>query len=96
MWVAVLRLDLLIPGSCSLKDKRQAVRSLKERLRSRFGVSCAEVGNLESWTRASLGAAAVSNEKPLLQDLLDEIGRYAQNDPRVQVTGVDKDFWHCE
>ncbi|HYG74715.1 MAG TPA: DUF503 domain-containing protein [Planctomycetota bacterium] len=92
MWIAVIRLDLLIPGSRSLKDKRQAVRSLKERLRSRFDVACSEVGDLESWNRASLGISTVANEKPLLQDIVSEISRYAQNDPNVQVTGVQKDF----
>jgi uncharacterized protein len=96
MWVLILRLDLLIPGSRSLKDRRQAVRSLKERLRSRFDVSCAEVGDLESWNRASLGIAFVSNERPMLQDVGDEISRYAQNDPRVQVTGIEKDFAHYD
>jgi len=96
MWIMVLRIDLLIPGSRSLKDRRQAVRSLKERLRSRFGVACAEVGELDSWTRASLGAAAVANEKPILQNVADEISRYAQNDPRVQVTGVERDIMHYE
>lgn len=92
MWIAVLRLDLLIPGSRSLKDRRQSVRSLKERLRNRFDVACSEVGDLESWNRASLGIAAVANEKPVLQDLADEIARYAQNDPNVQVTGVERDY----
>jgi hypothetical protein len=92
MWIAVLRLDLLIPGSRSLKDRRQSVRSLKERLRNRFDVACSEVGDLESWNRASLGIAAVANEKPILQDLADEIARYAQNDPNVQVTGVERDY----
>jgi hypothetical protein len=92
MWIAVLRLDLLIPGSRSLKDRRQSVRSLKERLRNRFDVACSEVGDLESWNRASLGVAAVANEKQLLQDLADEIARYAQNDPNVQVTGVERDY----
>jgi len=92
MWIAVLRLDLLIPGSRSLKDRRQAVRSLKERLRNRFDVACSEVGDLESWNRASLGIAAVANEKSVLQELADEISRYAQNDPNVQVTGVERDY----
>jgi hypothetical protein len=92
MWIAVVRLELLIPGSRSLKDRRQAVRSLKERLRNRYGVACAEVGDLGSWNRAALGIAAVANEKPLLQEMADDIARYAQNDPRVQVTGVERDF----
>lgn len=92
MWIAVVRIDLLVPGSRSLKDRRQAVRSLKERLRGRYDVACAEVGDVESWNRASLGIAAVANERLLLQEMADDIARYAQNDPRVQVTGVDRDF----
>jgi uncharacterized protein len=96
MWIAVIRLDLLIPGSRSLKDRRQAVRSLKERLRGKFGVACAEVGDLQSWNRASLGLSAVANEKPLLQDLAGEIARYSQNDANVQITGVQKDFFNYE
>ena len=94
MWVAVVRLDLLIPGSRSLKDRRRAVRSLKERLRARFDVACAEVGDLESWNRASLGISGVSNEKSVLQDLADAIARYAQNDPNVQITSVKTDFFN--
>jgi uncharacterized protein len=92
MWVLVLRADLLIPGSRSLKDKRQAVRSLKERLAGKFGASVAEVGDLESWNRASLGLAAVSNERALLEQMADEIARYVQNDSRVLVTGIERDI----
>ena len=93
MWLAVVRLDLLVPGSRSLKDRRQAVKSLKERLKHRYEVACAEVGSLDSWNRASLGLAAVANEKALLQDLASDLIRYTQNDPHVQLTGVEKDFF---
>jgi uncharacterized protein len=94
MWIAVVRVDLLVPGSRSLKDRRQAVKSLKERLRARFGVACAEVGDLDSWNRASLGLAAVANEKRLLQDMVSEITRYVQNDANAQVTGVEHDVFN--
>lgn len=96
MWIAIVRLDLLIPGSRSLKDRRQAIRSLKERLKNRFEGACNEVGDLENWNRASLGIALVANEKPVLQSMVDEIARYAQNDPNVQVTGIERDFLHYE
>ena len=94
MWVAVLRIDLLVPGSRSLKDRRQTVRSLKERLKSRFEVACAEVGDLESWNRASLGVSFVRNDKPGVQSTVDEISRYVQNDPNAQITGIEKDFFN--
>ncbi len=92
MWIAALRLHLLIPGARSLKDRRQAVRSLKERLKGRFDAACAEVGDVNSWNRAFLGIALVSNDKSVLQQLAAEISRYAQNDSAVQVTGFDQDF----
>lgn len=94
MWVSVIRLSLLIPGSRSLKDRRQAVKSLKERLRHRFDAACSEVGDLSSWNRAVLGIAAVANEKQLLVEMAEDIARYAQNDANVQVTGVEKDFFN--
>src|SRR5262249_30399197 len=92
MWIAVLRIALLIPGARSLKDRRQAVRSLKEGIKGRFEAACSEVGDLETWNRAFLGLTLVANEKPILQQMVEEIVRYAQNDPHVQVTGVEKDF----
>src|ERR1035437_3092950 len=94
MWIAVLRIHLLVPGSRSLKDRRQAVRSLKERLRGRFDVACNEVGDLQSWNRAFLGISAVANEKTVLQELMAAISRYVQNDANVQVTGVDQDVFN--
>jgi uncharacterized protein len=96
MWVAVMRLDLLVPGSRSLKDRRQAVKSLKERLRHRYDIACAEVGDLENWNRASLGISAVSNDKPVLQDIVSEIARYAQNDPNVLITNVEQEIVNYE
>lgn len=92
MWIAIVRISLLIPSARSLKDRRQAVRSLKERIKGRFDAACSEVGDLETWNRAHLGLALVANEKPILQDMVSEIARYTQNDPHVQVTGIEKDY----
>ena len=92
MWLAALRLHLLIPGARSLKDRRQAVRSLKERIKGRFDAACAEVGDLDSWNRAYLGIALVANEQAILKEIAAEISRYAQNDAAVQVTGFDQDY----
>ena len=96
MWVAVLRLNLAIPGARSLKDRRQAVKSLKERLIQRFSVACAEVDDGESWTRASLGLSACSNEKSYLENLLQEIARYAGNDSGALLGKVEQDIFRFE
>lgn len=70
MFVGVLRLSLQIPGARSLKDRRQVVRSLKDRLRVKLGVSVAEVGALDVHQRAVLGVVAVSNEASRVDELL--------------------------
>lgn len=90
MWVAVARLDVVIPGARSLKDRRQAVKSLKERLAGRFSVTCAEVDDRESWTRASLGVSACANEKAFVEELIGEVVRYAGNDHGVMLGMVEQ------
>ena len=62
MHVGVCRVTLRIEASSSLKDKRQVVRSLVERLRRRYNVAIAEVESQDSWRTAVLGIVVVSNQ----------------------------------
>jgi len=96
LWVAVLRLDLSIPGSRSLKDRRQVVKSLRDRLIAKFNVSCADVSPSESWARASLGHAAVSNDRGFLESLCQQIERYARHDPDALAGRIEKDIFHYQ
>lgn len=73
MVVGTCRLELRIPDSSSLKGKRQIVRSIKDRVRSRFNVSIAEVGGLDEWQRAILAVACVSNEAKVVDGLLNKV-----------------------
>ncbi len=73
MVVGTCRLELRIPESSSLKGKRQILRSIKDRVRSRFNVSIAEVGYLEEWQRATLAVACVSNEAKMVDEMLNKI-----------------------
>lgn len=62
MVVGVLRAELTLGGSRSLKDKRRVIQSLLDRARREFRVAAAEVEAQESWGRAVLGFACVSSE----------------------------------
>jgi uncharacterized protein YlxP (DUF503 family) len=75
MVVGVLRLTLYIPGASSLKDKRQVLRKVTDRLRSRFNVSVAEVGDNDIWQRAVVGISAVSNDHSFVNEVLDKCVR---------------------
>jgi uncharacterized protein YlxP (DUF503 family) len=73
MYVGSLRVRLLIRESRSLKDKRQVVRSIKDRLRNGFNVSVAEVDNLDNRQLAVLGVAMVGNEAGYVKAVLEQI-----------------------
>jgi uncharacterized protein YlxP (DUF503 family) len=77
MVVGVLRLTLYIHGAASLKDKRQVLRKVVDRLRSRFNVSVAEVGDNDVWQRAVVAISAVSNDRSFVNEVLDKCARDA-------------------
>ena len=81
MHVGVMRLVLEIPGARSLKDKRQVVRSFKERVKSRIGVSIAEVDHHDKLQRATFGVAVVSGDAAVCEELLGRVTSMAGSLP---------------
>ena len=75
--VARLTLEIEIAHAQSLKDRRQVVRSLKDRLRNAFNLAVAELDSAEVWNRATLGIAVISNSSSYLSGQLQEIDRAA-------------------
>src|ERR1700677_1555080 len=73
MPVAKLTLELEIVPSQSLKDRRQVVRSMKDKLRHGFNLSIAELDDGVVWNRATLGIAAISSSTPYLTGQLHQI-----------------------
>jgi uncharacterized protein YlxP (DUF503 family) len=73
MFVGSLRVRLLVRESRSLKDKRQVLLSIKDRLRNRFNVSVAEVEARDHRQLAVLGVALVGNEAKYVRAELEQI-----------------------
>jgi hypothetical protein len=73
MPLATLTLELAIEHAQSLKDRRQVVRSLKDKLRHSFNISIAELDDATLWNRATLGIAAISNSPSYLAGQLHEV-----------------------
>jgi hypothetical protein len=78
MIVALLSIELFLPGARSLKDKRMVLRRVKDRL-AKFNVAVAEVAHHDLWQRAGLGLVTVStaddHAERELSAALDEIER---------------------
>ena len=75
--VALLTLELRIEHAQSLKDKRQVVRSLKDRLRARFNVATAELDASLLWNRATIAVVSVSDSRDYLDGLMMAVERQA-------------------
>jgi len=85
MLVGVSEIELFVPNSGSLKEKRFILESLKKRIRQRFNVSISEVGDTEKWQRITLGVAMVSNEQRFIDKVVSQIINFIENDGRAEI-----------
>jgi uncharacterized protein YlxP (DUF503 family) len=79
MVVGLLTLEIHLPYAHSLKDKRQVVRRLKERLRARFNVAVAELDHQDTWQRAQVGVLSLSTDRLHLTQQLEAATAEAEN-----------------
>jgi uncharacterized protein YlxP (DUF503 family) len=70
MPIGLLTLEIYIPEAHSLKDKRQVLRSLKDRLRGKFNVAVAELEGQDSWQRSVVGIVSLANNAGFLEQSL--------------------------
>ena len=75
-FVGVLVIHLHFPDAASLKGKRRELQSVKAQLRTRMGLSVAEVDHQDTWQRATLAAALVSGSAARLQADADRVCRW--------------------
>jgi uncharacterized protein YlxP (DUF503 family) len=73
MPVGLLTLELHIAEAQSLKDKRQVLRSLKDRLRAHFNVAVAELDFEDTWQRSVVGVVTLSNEERHVEEALQKV-----------------------
>lgn len=79
----------MIYESNSLKDKRQIIKSIIERLKSRFNISIAEVDLNDSWKTSIIGFACVSNDTNHANQILSNVIKFIDGDNRVEIIGEE-------
>ncbi|HKK72209.1 MAG TPA: DUF503 domain-containing protein [Candidatus Krumholzibacteria bacterium] len=89
MIVVSLHVTLRLYASNSIKEKRQVVKSVRERLRNRFNVAVAEVGAQDEWRTAVLGLVTVASEGRLADREVDAITRFLDGDVRFEMIERD-------
>ena len=88
MVIGILEIVLYLPESHSLKEKRQIVKSIKDKVHHRFNVAIAETGDLDLWQKARLGVCSLGNDRPQVNGRLDQVTNFIE---RLQVA-ADMDF----
>jgi uncharacterized protein YlxP (DUF503 family) len=85
MVIGLLTLELHFPGAQSLKDKRQALRSLEQRVRNRHNVALAEVEHQDLWQRATLAVVSVNTDQVHLERALRAVAGEAATAREIEL-----------
>jgi uncharacterized protein YlxP (DUF503 family) len=77
--IGVITLELRLDDSHSLKDKRHFIKSLKDRLRTRFNVAVAEIDYQDLWQRGLVAVVTVSSDQTRAEQVLQNVERDASS-----------------
>ena len=93
MILGVLILEIHLPYSHSLKDKRKRLKSLNDRLRQKYNVAFAELDFQDKWQRARLGIVTLNAHKKIVESLLNKILRDAEENIEGEVIHSRIDYY---
>ncbi len=86
MIIGVLTIELFLGEASSLKDKRKIIKSVVDRIRARFNVSVAEVGDQDIWQRSTIGISFVSCDQAHVHKVFAAIIRFVEARGDVLIT----------
>jgi uncharacterized protein YlxP (DUF503 family) len=82
-------------GNRSLKAKRQTLKSLIQRIKSRFNnVSVSEVGSNDLWQKATIGISFVGNESRFVNSVLDRVTQFIESTGVVEMGNREFEIIH--
>ena len=92
LFISLLTIEVMIPWARSLKDKRSAVRGLKERLRSRFNASVAEVAYQDKWQRAIIAVCIIGGHKRQIESDISRVRQLCEEAQDLQITDMHQQW----
>lgn len=73
MIIGLLILEIYIPYSHSLKEKRKSLNKIKDRVKNRFNVAFAELDFLNKWQRSKIGLVTINKQKSMIEKIFQKI-----------------------
>lgn len=92
MVIGVLRVELSLPGSHSLKDKRRLVKSLLDRLHNQYNVAAAEIDAQDNFRHAHLAVTCVSSAQRHANQILSSVMTTVERETEMVVMHYDMEF----
>ncbi|APF19241.1 DUF503 domain-containing protein [Caldithrix abyssi] len=92
MVVALLTVEILVPGSASLKEKRGVVKRIKDRSRNKFNISVAEVDFQDKWQRAKLAFALVGSDHKNAETTMQKLFQMLDSDYGFEIVNFNFEF----
>lgn len=96
MVIGVCKIVLALDDVFSLKEKRHIVKSMVERLRSRFNASVSEVDMQDIWKNAVIGISCVSNDSAVADSIMAGMINFVENDGRAILVDYSTEIIHVE
>ena len=94
MHVGCCSLKFFLHGNRSLKGKRRVVKSLRDRVKNKFNISVAEIGDQDVWQSLHIGIAAVSSDAQYLDGLLRQVVEFIDNLHLAEMTDCQIELLH--
>lgn len=88
--ILYLNVEIKLTYVSSLKEKRNILKGLLQKIRKRFNVSCIESGNLDDLKFTILQFVAVGNSKKYLEKSMDEIVSMIESNPQLIIVRYDR------
>lgn len=92
MVVGILKITLIIPGNSSLKGKRKVIKSLLDKLRSKFNLAAAEVEHNDLWQKAGLGLTLVGNDRRFINSSMDKVLDFIYRTSEAEIVDSDSEI----
>ena len=92
MVVGLCVVELFLPGSRSLKDKRVLIKGIKDRLRARFNLSLAEVEFQDLWQRAKIGMVSIASSRDVLHTTINKAIEIIENNAQCEIIDCQVEY----
>ncbi|MDY6856067.1 MAG: DUF503 domain-containing protein [Thermodesulfobacteriota bacterium] len=95
MIIGICYLDIVIHDNSSLKGKRRILKKILERVKQKFNVSAAEVGDHDKWRRSQIGLCTVGNDKRYINSSLDNMINFIDRLNVVEILNSEIEILEC-